>query len=70
MGITGLKLETQSLEDFGETAIERGSATLDIKGEDGETTQATAKFVVIWKHQSDGSWKWDVDCFNFDAPMG
>ena len=70
MGVTGIKLETLSLEEFGDTAVEVGTGTLDIKGEDGQTVQAYGKFVLIWKHQSDGSWKWDVDCFNFDAPLG
>ena len=47
-----------------------GAATLDIQTEGGETVQAEAKFVVVWKRQADGSWKWDTDCFNFDAPLG
>ena len=70
MGIKSVALQTMDLEDHGDTAIERGAATLDIQAEEGKTIQATAKFVVIWKRQDDGAWKWDVDCFNFDAPMG
>lgn len=69
MGIKSASLQTLDLEDHGDTAIERGAATVDIQAEGGQTTQATAKFVVIWKRQGDGTWKWAVDCFNFDAPM-
>ena len=70
MGVKGVSLQTIDLEEMGDTAVERGAATLDIQTGGGETVQATIKFVVVWKRQADGSWKWDTDCFNFDAPLG
>ena len=70
MGVKGVSLQTLDLEEMGDTAVERGAATLDIQTGGGETVQATIKFVVVWKRQADGSWKWDTDCFNFDAPLG
>ena len=70
MGVKGVTLQTLELEEMGDRAVERGAATIDIQGEGGQTTQASAKFIVLWKRQADGAWKWHWDCFNFDAPLG
>jgi len=70
MGVKGISLQTLELEEMGDAAIERGAATIDIQGEGGQTMQASAKFIVLWRRQSDGAWKWHWDCFNFDAPLG
>ena len=71
MGVKGVSLQTQELEELGvDRAVERGVGTLDIQTESGQTVQASAKFIVVWKRQADGSWKWDWDCWNMDAPMG
>ncbi|PKB67312.1 MAG: hypothetical protein BZY81_04980 [SAR202 cluster bacterium Io17-Chloro-G4] len=70
MGAKGVSLRTLDLDEMGDTAVERGAATLDIQIEGGGIVQAEAKFIVVWKRQADGAWKWDTDCFNFDAPLG
>ena len=70
MGVKGVSLHTLELEEMGDRAVERGAATIEIQGDGGETIQASAKFIVMWKLQADGSWKWHWDCFNFDAPLG
>lgn len=70
MGAKSLSLRTLNLEELGDTAIELGAATLNIQAEGDDMMQAEAKFVLIWKREADGSWKWDIDCFNFDAPLG
>ncbi len=71
MGSKGVTLQTLDLEELGpDRAIERGAATLEIQTEGGQTVQALAKFIVAWKRHADGSWKWDWDCWNMDAPMG
>ena len=70
MGVKGISLQTLELEEMGDRAVERGAATIDIQGEGGQTTQASAKFIVLWRRQADGTWKWHWDCFNFDAPLG
>ncbi len=70
MGVKGVTLQTLELEEMGDRAVERGTATIDIQGEGGQTTQASAKFIVLWRRQPDGAWKWHWDCFNFDAPLG
>ncbi len=71
MGVKGASLQTLDLEELGDDrALERGAATLQIQTEGGQTVQASAKFIVVWKRQADGSWEWDWDCWNMDAPMG
>ncbi len=71
MGVKGVTLQTQDLEELGpDRAIERGVGTLEIQTEGGQTVQALGKFIVVWKRETDGSWKWDWDCWNMDAPMG
>ena len=70
MGVKGISLQTLELEEMGDRAVERGAATVDIQGEGGQTIQASGKYIVLWRRQADGAWKWHWDCFNFDAPMG
>ncbi len=70
MGVKGVSLQTLEMVEMGDQAVERGAATIDIQGEGGQTMQASAKFIVMWRRQADGTWKWHWDCFNFDAPMG
>ncbi len=70
MGVKGVSLQRLELEEMGDRAVERGAATIDIQGEDGQTMQASGKFIVLWKRQADGAWKWHWDCWNFDAPLG
>ena len=71
MGGKSVSLQTLEFEELGDDrAAERGAFTLEIQTEDGQTGQALGKFIVVWKRQADGSWKWDWDCWNLDAPMG
>ncbi len=70
MGVKGVSLQRLELEDMGDQAVERGAATVDIQGEGGHTMQASGKFIVLWRRQADGTWKWHWDCWNFDAPLG
>ena len=70
MGVKRVSLQTLEMEEMGDTAVERGAATVYIQGEDGQTMEASAKFIILWKRQSDGVWKWHWDCWNFDAHMG
>ena len=67
-GIRGATVETVDLEELGDTAIEVGAYTLDIRPAGGEATQDVGKYVIIWKRQADGSWKWAVDIFNTNLP--
>ncbi len=70
MGVKRVSLQTLEMEEMGDTAVERGAATVQIQGEGGQTMEASAKFIVLWKRQADGAWKWHWDCWNFDAHLG
>ena len=61
LGIKHVSMNTVAVEFIDDTAIEQGEYTLDLAaGED------KGKFVVVWKRQPDGSWKWHLDIFNSD----
>ena len=61
LGIRHVSMSTVAVEFIDDTAIEQGEYTLDLAaGED------KGKFVVVWKRQPDGSWKWHLDIFNSD----
>ena len=70
IGVKGVSLQTMEMEEMGDTAVERGTATVNIQGEGGQMMEASAKFIVLWKRQADGVWKWHWDCWNFDAHLG
>jgi ketosteroid isomerase-like protein len=56
-------MHTVDVEFIGDTAIEHGEYTLELAaGKD------KGKFIVVWKRQNDGTWKWHVDIFNSDLP--
>ena len=64
MGIKEIKLETDELEDFGDTAHEVGRYTL--RGE-GSQVMDQGKFLVIWKQEAD-QWKLHRDMINTSMP--
>lgn len=65
MGIRSVALETVDFEAAGDTVgREIGTAVLTIETPDGQTVTQHAKYVVVWKRQDDGSWKWDTDIWN------
>lgn len=64
MGATSADLTTLNVEFHDDTAIEIGEYTLIF----GDRMTDVGTFVVIWKRQADGSWKWHVDIFNTNLP--
>jgi ketosteroid isomerase-like protein len=62
LGITGAALRTVTAEMAGESAVEIGEATLDLKA----GGPVVAKYVVHWKQQN-GQWLWDKDIWNLNA---
>lgn len=66
MGIAGARLETEEVEDHGETAIEVGRFTL---GDADEQTVDHGTFLVVWK-RDDGEWKLHRDIWNSNNPEG
>lgn len=67
LGIRASKLTTVELEELGDVASEVGSFSLRLQSGGEPESTVTGKYVVIHRRQSDGSWLWGVDCFNFDA---
>ncbi len=57
LGAKSVKLQSISVEQAGEMAIEIGRAEME------GASPLTVKYVVVWKRE-DGHWKWDVDIWN------
>ena len=64
----GLSWKTSSLEiaRSGEMAYETGNYNFVTIDKKGKTNDQKGKYVVVWKKQSDGSWKVVVDTDNSD----
>jgi uncharacterized protein (TIGR02246 family) len=63
-GVKSVVLRTLDVGRSGNLAYEVGTASLTIQPEGKEGTTAAAKYVVVWKRQSDGSWKLHRDIWN------
>ncbi|HLB91001.1 MAG TPA: SgcJ/EcaC family oxidoreductase [Terriglobales bacterium] len=63
--VQALKLETSGLiidvAQSGDLAFERGSYSNTITDAKGKTTTETGKLALVWKKQTDGSWKIAAD---------
>jgi uncharacterized protein (TIGR02246 family) len=64
----GLSWQTSSVEvaHSGELAYETGNYNFVTIDKKGKTNDLKGKYVVVWKKQSDGSWKVVVDTDNTD----
>jgi ketosteroid isomerase-like protein len=64
----GLSWKTGSLEvaRSGDIAYETGAYDFVITDKNGKSSDAKGKYVVVWKKQTDGSWKVVVDTDNPD----
>lgn len=60
LGVTGVTLQTSELQLAGDTAFEVGSYTLS--GREGLLDEG--KYIVVWRRQPDGAWKWHRDIWN------
>lgn len=64
----GLSFQTTSVEvaRSGDIAYETGTYDFVTTTKNGKTNDEKGKYVVVWKKQSDGSWKAAVDIDNTD----
>jgi ketosteroid isomerase-like protein len=62
-GLGDAPLITVEAEMLGDAAYEIGTAQLTFVGQSG-TSQISVKYVVIWKQEANGSWKWHRDIWN------
>ncbi len=60
MGIKTVELKTVEVQTAGDIAYELGQYTLN--GENDPLDNG--KYVVVWKKDSDGEWKWHWDIWN------
>ena len=65
MGVSAVQLTTVDLEERGDMAIEEGRFVLS--GEAG--TLDSGKYIVVWKRQPDGEWKWHRDIWNSNGAV-
>ena len=59
LGIKSVALKTIELNVTGAVAHEIGEAALALT-----SGAATIKYVVIWRQENDGKWRWAVDIWN------
>lgn len=64
-GVREAKLETLEVETRGDLAYEVGRFEMVVRPQDGEQTEMTGKYVVVWKLEGDG-WRMHVDIWNGD----
>jgi ketosteroid isomerase-like protein len=62
-GLIDAPLTTVEAEVLGDAACEIGTAELTFKNQAG-TSQILVKYIVVWKQEDDGSWKWHRDIWN------
>jgi len=63
-GVQSVTLTTAELGRSGDIAYEVGKVSLTIQSPGSEPTMAVSKYVVVWKRQTDGSWKLHRDIWN------
>lgn len=69
LGATDLKLTTISVGGGGDVAYEVGRFTVAIPSEGGEMMRDEGKYLAIYQHQADGTWKVQFDTWNSDLPL-
>jgi ketosteroid isomerase-like protein len=68
-GVRNLRLTTVEVFPHGNEATEVGTYQLDIQGADGSIAASDhGKFMVLWKRDAKGQWKWFRDIYNSDVP--
>ena len=68
-GVKSAVLTTIDVGRSGDVAYEVGTVLLTVQPESKPATTASAKYVVVWKRQADGSWQLHRDIWN-SLPSG
>jgi uncharacterized protein (TIGR02246 family) len=63
-GVKSAALTTVDVGRSGDVAYEVGTVLLTIQPQGKAATTASAKYVVVWKRQADGSWQLHRDIWN------
>lgn len=65
-GPLDLKLEILSVTRHGDLAYEIGKVTVMVGIEEDRQLEWVGKYLSVWKHRADGTWKMAVDISNSD----
>jgi uncharacterized protein (TIGR02246 family) len=68
MKVSAASLKSDDVILSGDYAIETGSYTMTTQPKTGKAMSDAGKYLVVWKHQPDGSWKIIRDIYNSDQP--
>lgn len=63
-GVTGLELDTHSIDVVGDTGIVTGIWTVTVPTESGGTTQVSGKEMLVYKKSAEGAWLASRDIWN------
>ena len=64
VGVTGLELDTISIDVIGDTGIVTGYWTVTVPFDGGGTTEVGGKELLIYKKEADGVWRATRDIWN------
>jgi uncharacterized protein (TIGR02246 family) len=67
-GVRGVLLETDTLDERDDLAVEVGRYTLRTAPDGAGDVVDVGKYVVMHRRQPDGSWRYAVDIFNSNRP--
>ena len=68
-GVRNVRLTTTELYVDGSEATEVGTALLDVQSPDGKVIATDhGKYIVLWKRNAKGEWRWFRDIWNSDLP--
>lgn len=68
MKIPAFEIKAQDVVVSGDHAIETGTYTMTAQPKGAKAMNDVGKYLVVWKHQPDGSWKIIRDIYNSDLP--
>ncbi len=68
MKITAATFHTDDVLAAGDLAIETGTGTMTTVPKGGKPMNDKLKYITVWKHQADGTWKILRDINNSDLP--
>ena len=66
-GLRNVKLTTVEVFPHGNEATEVGTYELEMPMADGNIAHDHGKFIVLWRRNAKGEWKWHRDIYNSDV---
>ena len=63
-GLKEVALQPQEVVADGNLAYEIGTGTARMESLDGQATDTTSKYILVWRRQPDGTWRIAADIWN------